>query len=147
MNDNISSILDKLLRKYTEVWLWSVIFGTEVGTMASILSYYNPTYTDWGSLTIIIAILAFLAALCSIFSGYCLYRSASDYLIPKYILMADGSEPDEVDREVFANYLRRAFWYLLIAIAFRLSINIYELTLSSLRFIDFSSMGGGGALR
>ena len=136
--------LDGLLRKYTYVWLWSILFGVSVGTTFSLAN--TDLRRPWGELSPLPIALSTLAVIFAAGLWWHLYRYLAFFLIPIFFLGYDPV-PDtstEIPFEEAESRLRKpsrgaaaslrfAFQYLMFAIFVRLLLALTQQVFEALR--------------
>src|ERR1700720_2730550 len=118
---DLEQIIDRLLSKYVSVWLWSILFGTDVGLGYSSLTYYSPN--KWGSLGLLLVILLVVSVSASFMSWVNLLNYLSGCLIPKFFYPEAGRVHEELDLK-YAPTLRRALRFMILAFVARGSMTV-----------------------
>jgi hypothetical protein len=121
--DFIRELADRLLSKYVSVWLWTILFGTDVGVTYSSLTYYSPN--KWGFLGLFIALLLLISLLASLVSWLSLLQYLSRCLLPRFFY----GEGPEIEKK-YAESLGRAFRFLIVAFLARGSMTLVDLLYS-----------------
>jgi hypothetical protein len=120
MNENN---LDKLLRKYISIWIWSILFGTASALTYSIFS--TRPFERWGTLSVLfVAIYAYLIV-ALILAWLYLYKYLVKYILPKFFPLQE-SEQNEFELNKMAFFLKRSFTYLFIAAFLRILMPLIE---------------------
>lgn len=123
--NSLEDTVDRLLSKYVSVWLWSILFGTDVGLTYSSITYYSPN--KWGSLGFLLVILLVLTLLASLMSWLNLLKYLSGYLIPRFFT----EQEIRYSRDVYAGALIRALRFMIIAFLARGSMTVIDLLYTS----------------
>lgn len=124
---------DRLMNKYLAVWLWSVLFGSNVSVVFSLMNLGAAAM--WKQLGLVLLIPGAAGALFAIYALVMLYRAMTQYLLPRFFgYWADRKIPPETeaDPKRFAYLLHRAFSSLVVAAACRLITALTDLILGAL---------------
>ncbi len=109
---------DRLLAKYTSVWIWSILFGASTGLAFSFLTL--DRWGDWGRLSILPSAIASMAAIMLLFSWYLLYRYLCVYILPCILFPNERNAHEIRERGEHASWIiQRAFLSLLVAVLIR----------------------------
>ena len=127
-NNNENGLrLPALLSQYVSVWIWSIQFGALTGVTYSYISF--NLRDNWGLYTLILVLFTVVGIVISLQAWFFNYKYLIIYLIPKFILQRDISEK-EINHAAFL--LKRAFFFLIMAIMLRLFLIIFERILTVL---------------
>lgn len=116
------SNLDKILKKYISVWIWSIIFGAAYSLTSNI--FLTKSFDKWGPLSILFILIYTYLVIFLLLSWINLYRYLVRFILPKFFLLKN--ELDENETKLTNNFLRRSFMFLIIAAFLRILIPLVE---------------------
>ena len=114
---------DRLLNKFSAVWLWSISLGAVLGV---VLTSSSGRYGDWKQLNAIFAAANGTSLLLALYSLFYQYRYLSRFLIP-LIFFATELEEDSVRRAAWN--LRASVQWAFIAGAIRVVVEFTQMCL------------------
>lgn len=125
---------DKLLSKYSIIWIWSIILGLNSGLL---YSFYNFRVSNLGIMTILLACVYCIAFLFSFGTLVLLYRILHEEIIPNILIKSSRSKGDiGLDRDDKSARIKflisRSFYFMIIALLFKFSAFIIEVVMNGL---------------
>jgi hypothetical protein len=116
---------DSLLRKYTYVWIWSVLLGSVTTVAFTFISYGGGR---WGPLGSGLILFTMFGAASVVISLSALGKFFSGYLLPVFFGAAEVKTDESLRAALL---LKRSFRYLIFSIIIRFIMSAVEQLLSA----------------
>jgi hypothetical protein len=135
MMDNTESTWDRLLTKYSLIWIWSVILGLNSGLT---YSFYTFRVSNFGSLTLILICFYILAFLFSLITWLRLLGVLKNIILPSLFQKTGNMDSifDSKPAQLAKYYLSSSLYYLVIAFVFKFLAFIIDLIMNSFTKIN-----------